>query len=1013
MDTRNASAAPSSRRRDRSNRRQYQSCDRCRKGRRGCDAVHLGIDPFGQSDLTTTKQVRRRGCSVCQRFNAECTFEWLRAIPRQVLPRRLNLTRKPNLAEQRRVRDHPQPQHGPGLDPGFSSTRLLPTHNPQQHSEQIDTEANFYDELDLDIGLDGLPLRGYGLALAVDSQHDSVLRPILSGQAMAESFFEATRDFVSPKPFEQSGFSRDQSHGTILTVESGDPAGWIQNNAHYDELFEPLWVDETHPPGQSDLVIPIPTINGTQGTSLEDQNDLVEFENHQNGLQGSHPFFGWLPDTTLASSRTAGAQSPTTHFATQQWPTISMQENRLADQTNKITISNSLMKIYCDSLENALECWIDRETCPYRIETDTGPRSHAVNQQIQSPSISKTLYNRVYRLDAAFSRQRPRPLTRAEDSGSSKTLKLAIMAFASQWSHASGSSSTSVHETPWILADGSHDLGARSTSELDVSGAQDFEQLLRVSVWHESQRCIRRWRYCGSFRVILASIILFCSQQPLDEDELDDYRENNLEPFASHDLATGKSVHSSLGSFGDHLSRSTPSSDITAPGLVNHSIPDLAPFSSSFYGHEGLQHLEISLGHLVAWRRSIMTSRLHEQKGSIHRTATEAPCNGTTLPESQYLSDFNLIFWLGVMCDTTSSVINRRAFIMPDTVTLISPSSVTKLNLDSVTPAATLGASHWRPDMDHQHPSAERLTLSVDIWGSYLLDVDRNWRKNLVTAERLSTSQLRSKLIQQGVPLKVLFWRKVGQLQNMISFHKQQQPPMSSPTPTEVENAIKEALAVHQYWTVNYAEFFTACTREHSSLSFQSQSWYLVLVLGWNMACLILARCIDLVDRNAMSERLGQSLRGSSVLTSELRKTSVYAISEVARASSSDLPTMTTTTPSTFPSDADDTTTKSSHPTLLGQTAIHSDPHTEKVVKALEIASEILLDWLRQWRSPAVSDGSLHLSWLYTNTSSDEIARHCVSCINTLDLLKSKSDAARLTTQHLMVRYSLLNDATS
>lgn len=1010
MDTRNASAAPSSRRRDRSNRRQYQSCDRCRKGRRGCDAVHLGIDPFGRSDLPTSKQVRRRGCSGCQRFNEACTFEWLRAIPRQVLPRRLNLARKLIPSEQRRIRDQLQAQ--PGLEAPFSSTGLSPSYNAQQHSERKDTEANFYDELDLDIGLDGLPLRGYGLALAVDPQDDSILRPTLSGQVMAESFFEATRDFVSPKPFDQSGFSKDQSHSVALTAESGDPAGWVQNNADYDQLFEPLWADEEHPSTQSDLVITVPTINEIQGTSLQGQNDLVEFGNYQNGLQDPDPFPGWLPDTTLASRRTASAQSSISRFATQHRQTISMQENRLADQSNKITISNNLMQIYCDSLENALECWIDRETCPYRIETDIGSLSHAVNEQTNSPSLSKTLYNRVVRLDAAFSRQRPRPLTRAEDAGSSKVLKLAIMAFACQWSHAaSASSSTSVHETPWVLADGGHDLGARPTSDLEVPGAQDFEQLLRLSVWHEAQRCIRRWRHCGSFRVILASIILFCSQQPLDEEELDDYRENHSEPFASHDLGAGKSVHSSLGSFGDPLYRSTPSSDITVPFLVTHSIPDLAPFSSPFYGHEGLQHLEISLGHLVAWRRSIRSSHLHERQRTIRTAATEAPCNGSTLPESQHLSDFNLIFWLGVMCDTTSSVINRRAFIMPDMETLISPSNVTNLNFDSVATATSLGASHWRPDVEPQHPPPEELTQSVDIWGSYLLDADRNWRKSLVVAERLSTSQLRSKLIQQGVPLKVLFWRKVGQLQNMISFHEQQ--PTSSPTPTEIENAIKEALAVHQYWTANYAEFFTACTREHSSLSFQSQSWYLVLVLGWNMACLILARCIDFVDRNAMSERLGQSLRGSSVLTSELRKTSVYAISEAARVSS-ELPTITTTPPSSFPSELDpDATTKSSHPTLLGQTAIHSDPHTEKVVKALEIASEILLDWLRQWRSPAPSDCSLHLSWLYTNTSSDEIARRCVSCINTLDLLKSKSDAARLTTQHLMMRYRLLNVATS
>ena len=686
-----------------------------------------------------------------------------------------------------------------------------------------------------------------------------------------------------------------------------------------------------------------------------------------------------------------------------------MQEHRLADRSNKITISNDLMKIYCDSMGNALECWMNRETCPYRIEKDVEPRSHAVNEQTRSPPVSKTLYYRVYRLDAAFSRQKPRPLTRAEESGSSKAMKLAITAFACQWSHSSQSSSTNLHETTWALTDEYHAVESQPTSAFEASSAQEFERLLRLSVWHESQRCIGRWRYCGSFRVILASIVLFCSQQPLDEDEFNDFCESHPEPFTSQDLVAGKSVHSSWSCFVDQLGSSAPSSNPAAQILTNKSIPDLTLFSSSFYGPEGLEQLEIGLHHLLTWRRSIISSHLHKQKGTLDTAATEAPCNGDALPGSHYLSDFNLLSWLGVMCDTKSSVLNQRCLIVPDTETFTSSGGVTRLDLESVT-TATFGASYWRSDVDHYHPP-EIMTQSVDIWDSYLMDADRIWRKSLIAVENQSTSQLKSRMIQRGVPLKLLFWRKVGKLQNMISSPEQQQT--SSPTPTEVENAIKEALAVHQYWTVNYGEFFRACTREHSNLTFQSQSWYLVLVLGWNMGCLILARSIDFVDRNAMSERLGQSLRGSSALTIELKKASVYAIAEAARVSSC-LPT----TSSSFSAEknaslgAGTSTTESPHPALLGQSAIHSDPHTEKVVKALESASKILLDWLRQWRSPAAGDCVLHLSWLYANTSSDEISRHCVSCINALDLLKSKSDAARLTTEHLIVRYRLLNVAT-
>jgi hypothetical protein len=1008
MDPRTTSSGSSSRRRDRTDRRQYQSCDRCRKGRRGCDAVHLGIDPFGQSEQITNSQIRRRGCSGCQKFNKECTFEWLRLIPRQVLPRRLNTKPKPSVQRF---------QHQPDFDAGFPLADLSPNLNTQQ-SEKIDTGPSFHDELNLDTSLYDLSLPEDGLPLAADYWHGSILRPTLSGQIAAESFSEAAYEFVSPKLFDQSGFSREQFHGVNSTRESGEPVVWVQDNdrtdqtyrdSGHDQIFETLWGDERQPgpSRQSDLGITTPTIDGIQATSLEDQNDLLELEHHQNKLPD--PFSGWFQTPTSQSSCTAGAELPTNRAAAQYWPMVSMQEHRLADESNRITISNDLMKIYCDSLENALECWIDREACPYRIETEVGLRLHAVNEQTISSSVSKTLYNRVHRLDAVFSRQRPRPLTRAEDFGSSKALKLAIMAFACQWSHSSRSSSSNLRETTWALTGEDHAVNSRPISDFETSDAQEFERLLRLSVWHESQRCLSRWGYCGSFRIILASIILFCTQQPLDEDESKYLCENHLEPISSQDLGAGKSMHSNPGYSDDQLNSNTPSSNTTAQVLVNKSFPNLTSFSSSLNSHEGLQHLEMGLRHLLTWRKSIITSHLHMQKGTFHTATTEGPCIEHALPGSQYLSDFNLLFWLGVMTDTTSSVLHQRSLIIPDTETFTNSGGVIRLDLDSVT-TATFEALYRRPDVDHHH-SPERTTQSVNIWGSYLLDADRTWRRSLVATENLSTSQLKSEMIKQAVPLKILFWRKVGKLQNMIFAHEQQ--PTSPSTPTEVENAIKEALTVHQYWAMNYGEFFMSCTREHLNLSIQSQSWYLVLVLGWNMACLILARYIDFVDRNAMSERLGQSLRGSSALTSELMKTSVYAIAEAAGVSSS-LPT----TSSSLSAEEDaslaagKSTTKPSHPALLGQSAILSDPHTAKVVKALETASEILLDWLRQWRSPAAGDCVPHLSWLYTNTSSDEISRYCVRCITALDLLKSKSDVARLTAEHLILRYSLLNDAT-
>jgi hypothetical protein len=65
-------------------RKLYQSCDYCRKRRRACDAVSIGVDPFAQS--TSNDGTLPTSCTTCQRAHKECTFEWLRSLPTQNLP---------------------------------------------------------------------------------------------------------------------------------------------------------------------------------------------------------------------------------------------------------------------------------------------------------------------------------------------------------------------------------------------------------------------------------------------------------------------------------------------------------------------------------------------------------------------------------------------------------------------------------------------------------------------------------------------------------------------------------------------------------------------------------------------------------------------------------------------------------------------------------------------------------------------------------------------------------------
>jgi hypothetical protein len=77
-------------------RKQYQSCDHCRKRRRACDAINRGIDPFNTTDASDDDDVKNKACSTCQKSGIQCTFKWLRVCPRENLPqgikKKLNAT---------------------------------------------------------------------------------------------------------------------------------------------------------------------------------------------------------------------------------------------------------------------------------------------------------------------------------------------------------------------------------------------------------------------------------------------------------------------------------------------------------------------------------------------------------------------------------------------------------------------------------------------------------------------------------------------------------------------------------------------------------------------------------------------------------------------------------------------------------------------------------------------------------------------------------------------------------
>src|SRR6201999_2620603 len=109
---------------------------------------------------------------------------------------------------------------------------------------------------------------------------------------------------------------------------------------------------------------------------------------------------------------------------------------------NHTLMSESLMKIYHDSMENALSCWLNERTCPYRYKqrliTNGSPDSTQQSlKQAWAEDWPNRIFRRVFALDRMAGKIRNKPLTKLEERSASKALYLVIMAFATQWAQAS------------------------------------------------------------------------------------------------------------------------------------------------------------------------------------------------------------------------------------------------------------------------------------------------------------------------------------------------------------------------------------------------------------------------------------------------------------------------------------------------------------------------------------------------------------------------------------------------
>ncbi|KAK5715821.1 hypothetical protein LTR17_016575 [Elasticomyces elasticus] len=170
----------------------------------------------------------------------------------------------------------------------------------------------------------------------------------------------------------------------------------------------------------------------------------------------------------------------------------------LTEENKRLTIKTGLVKIYHDSMEGALSCWLTERNCPYSAAAFDGTN-------VWGADWANRIVTRVCDLDRAYSTTGS--VSARDQQQATKVLNAVVMAFASQWSQSSGSSAVHAERSP------SMDHNSGDLADLSVD---DFGRNMQTTLWQQASKALFEASENMSFRVILAGIIFSLTQRPMD-----------------------------------------------------------------------------------------------------------------------------------------------------------------------------------------------------------------------------------------------------------------------------------------------------------------------------------------------------------------------------------------------------------------------------------------------------------------------------------------------------------------
>lgn len=301
-----------------------------------------------------------------------------------------------------------------------------------------------------------------------------------------------------------------------------------------------------------------------------------------------------------------------TNSSIQQYSSIVRQEpqwrfcvasDTTAKEYARSTMTRNLVRIYHDSMENALSCWLTEHNCPYG--DSMGSIVPCKEKEAWAPNWPNRMCIRVCRLDRVSSTIRGRALSAEEDRTAARALHLAIMAFASQWTQ---------HAQKGI--------GSSIPAAIDKE-----ERSIREHVWNKARHALEHTTGIPSFRITFANIIFSLTQCPL---------ENRQDQSLSQLLEADR-----------------------APLFLENANRQLYKFRHK------LTRLQREASPLMrGQRRESVASTMTDTSGISQ--SSDALGVDPILSNQEYRTTLGLMFWLGIMFDTLSAAMYQRPLVVSD-----------------------------------------------------------------------------------------------------------------------------------------------------------------------------------------------------------------------------------------------------------------------------------------------------------------------------------------------------------